>query len=229
MSKASLSPRQMQRIAIGRLLAAAPIIGAIFFLPAGTLRYWEAWIYLAVLFIPLSAFAVYLLRYNPALLERRLKMREVEPEQKRAIALLTVILFGAFLVPGFDRRFEWSSVPAWLVIAADAACLLGYLLFFLTLRKNEYAGRTIEVEQRQSVITTGPYALVRHPMYLAFTLIFGSSPLALGSYWALIPMALFPIGLIPRILNEEQVLHRELEGYTDYSKKVRYRLIPGIW
>jgi protein-S-isoprenylcysteine O-methyltransferase Ste14 len=177
----------------------------------------------------MSVFAAYLLMYNPVLLERRLKMREEEPQQRRIITVSTVVLLVTFLLPGFDKRFGWSSVPIWLVIAADVVVLLGYLLFVLTLRENEYASRTVEVEQQQRVITTGPYSLVRHPLYLAAALIFGFSPLALGSYWALIPGALFPVLLVARILDEEKLLLRDLDGYADYCKVVPYRLIPGVW
>ncbi len=214
---------------IERLLAAALIFAAMFFLPAGTVLYWEAWAYMAILFIPMSAFAAYLLRHNPALLERRLRMREREPQQRAIIAVSSVVLLAVFLLPGFDKRFGWSSVPIWLIIAADIVVLFGYLLSILTLRENEYASRSVEVAQGQRVITTGPYSLIRHPLYLATVLIFGFSPLALGSYWALIPAALFPGVLVARILNEEKVLLRDLAGYTDYCKVVRYRLIPGIW
>ena len=140
-----------------------------------------------------------------------------------------VILLATFLLPGFDKRFGWSSVPVWLVIASDVVILLSYLLFALTLRENEYASRTVEVEQQQRVIKTGPYSFVRHPLYLASALIFGSSPLALGSYWALIPTSFYPALLVARIVNEEKVLLRELDGYAGYCKAVRYRLIPGIW
>jgi protein-S-isoprenylcysteine O-methyltransferase Ste14 len=214
---------------VGRLLAAVFVLGGMFFLPAGTILYWEAWAFMVVLFIPVSVFAAYLLKYNPALLERRLKRIEKEPQQKRIIAVSTMVLLAAFLLPGFDKRFGWSSVPIWLVIVADVIVLLGYLLFVLTLRENEYASRTVEVEQQQRVITTGPYSFVRHPLYLAVTLIYGFSPLALGSYWALIPVALFLVVLVARILNEEKVLLRDLDGYADYCMAVRYRLIPGIW
>jgi len=214
---------------VGRPLAAVFVLGGMFFLPAGTILYWEAWAFMVVLFIPVSVFAAYLLKYNPALLERRLKRIEKEPQQKRIIAVSTMVLLAAFLLPGFDKRFGWSSVPIWLVIVADVIVLLGYLLFVLTLRENEYASRTVEVEQQQRVITTGPYSFVRHPLYLAVTLIYGFSPLALGSYWALIPVALFLVVLVARILNEEKVLLRDLDGYADYCMAVRYRLIPGIW
>ena len=229
MGTTHLSPRQLRSMVVGRLLVAVLVLGAMFFLPAGTVLYWEAWVFMVVLFIPVSVFAAYLLRHNPALLERRLKTKEREPQQRRIVAVSTVILLSTFLLPGFDKRFEWSSVPAWLVIAADVVVLLGYLLFVLTLRENEYASRTVEVEQQQRVITTGPYSLVRHPLYLATALIYGFSPLALGSYWALIPAALFPVLLVARILDEEKVLLKELDGYADYCKVVRYRLIPGIW
>jgi protein-S-isoprenylcysteine O-methyltransferase Ste14 len=214
---------------VGRLLAAVLLVGAMFFLPAGTVFYWEAWVFMLVLFIPISVFAAYLLMYNPVLLERRLKTREEAPQQRSIVAVSTLVLLATFLLPGFDKRFGWSSVPIWLVIAADVVILLGYLLFVLTLRENEYASRTVEVEQRQRVITTGPYSLVRHPLYLAAVLIFGCSPLALGSYWALIPAVLFPVLLVARILDEEKLLLRDLDGYVDYCKVVRYRLIPGVW
>lgn len=224
-----LSRRRLRRMVIGRLLIAVLALMAMFFLPAGTVRYWEAWVFMGVLLIPVTAFAGYLLKYHPALLERRMKMREAEPQQRRIIAVSTVVLLGAFLLPGFDERFGWSSVPVWLVAAADAIILLGYLLFVLTLRENEYAARTVEVEREQRVISTGPYAVIRHPLYLAAILMYGFSPLALGSYWALIPAALVPALLVARILNEETVLLRDLDGYAGYCQEVRYRLLPGIW
>ncbi len=229
MTTTLLSPPQLRRMVIERLLAAVLIFGAMLFLPAGTVLYWEGWAFMVILFIPMSAFAIYLLRYNPALLERRLRMREREPQQRVVIAVSSVVLLAVFLLPGFDKRFGWSSVPIWLIIAADIVVLFGYLLSILTLRENEYASRSVEVAQGQRVITTGPYSLIRHPLYLATVLIFGFSPLALGSYWALIPAALFPVVLVARILNEEKVLLRDLDGYADYCKVVRYRLIPGIW
>lgn len=212
-----------------RLFAAAMVLGAMFFLPAGTLHYWEAWVYLGTTLVPIGSFSVYLLKKNPALLERRLKAREKEPAQKRIMALSLVVLLAAFLTPGFDKRFDLSEVPAWLVVASDGAVLVGYCLFVLILKENEYASRTVAVEEGQHVVTTGPYSLIRHPMYFAATLIYLASPLALGSFWALIPASLFPFFLAARIYNEESVLLRDLEGYADYCKEVRYRLIPGVW
>ena len=219
----------VRMMALVRLVGGVIVIAAMFFLAAGTFRYWQAWIYMLILFVPLFFFAAYLFLRNPALLERRMRTREVEPEQRRIIALSTTVLLAAFIIPGFDRRFGWSSVPTWLVLVSDAIVLLSYILFMLVLRENEFAGRTVEVEQRQRVIASGPYSLVRHPMYLAVLLMYGFSPLALGSFWAMILVAILPGVLIARIVNEEKVLLRDLEGYAEYCKAVHYRLIPGIW
>ena len=223
------SSTKVRKLALIRLVGGVIAIAAMFFLPAGTFRYWQAWFYMLILLVPLFIFAAYLFLRNPALLERRMRTREMEPEQRKIIALSSTVLLAAFVVPGLDRRFGWSSVPTWLVLIADAMVLLSYLLFILVLRENEYAGRTVEVEQRQRVITTGPYSLVRHPMYLAVLLMYGFSPLALGSFWAMIVVAILPIVLVARIVNEEKVLLRDLDGYADYCKAVRYRLVPGIW
>jgi protein-S-isoprenylcysteine O-methyltransferase Ste14 len=220
---------KLRRRLVGRLLAAVLLLAAMFFLTAGTIRYWEAWAFMVVLLVPASLYATHLLRHNPALLERRLKTREKEPQQKKIVAISIVALLATFLLPGLDKRLALSSVPIWLVIAADVVILLGYLLFVLTLNENEYAARTVEVEHGQRVITSGPYSVVRHPMYLGAALIYAAAPLALGSYWALIPAAVFPALLVARILNEEQVLLRDLDGYADYCKTVRRRLLPGIW
>ena len=219
----------LRMMALVRLVGGVIVIAAMFFLAAGTFRYWQAWIYMLVLFVPLFLFAAYLFLRNPALLERRMRTREVEPEQRRIIALSTTVLLAAFIIPGLDRRFGWSSVPTWLVLVSDAIVLLSYILFMLVLRENEFAGRTVEVEQRQRVIASGPYSRVRHPMYLAVLLMYGFSPLALGSFWAMIIVAILPGVLIARIVNEEKVLLRDLEGYAEYCKAVHYRLIPGIW
>jgi protein-S-isoprenylcysteine O-methyltransferase Ste14 len=223
------SSTKVRRLALIRLVGGVVAIGAMFFLPAGTIRYWQAWVYMLVLLIPLFIFTAYLFLRNPALLERRMKTREVEPEQQKIIAFSTTVLLAAFIVPGLDRRFGWSLVPTWLVLVSDVIVLLSLVLFTLVLRENEYAGRTVEVEERQRVITTGPYSLVRHPMYLAVLLMYGFSPLALGSFWAMIVVAILPVVLVARIVNEEKVLLRDLDGYADYCEAVRYRLIPGIW
>jgi protein-S-isoprenylcysteine O-methyltransferase Ste14 len=229
MSNVQLARGDIQRKIYARFLAAFPVLFVIFFLPAGTLAYWEAWVYSAILLIPVLFVVAYLLKHDPELLERRMRMREKEAAQKRIINLSYPYYLLTFLLPGLDRRFEWSVVPVELVIAADILVLLGYGIVFLVYRENSYASRIIEVEREQKVISSGPYAVVRHPMYLGVLLMYTLSPLALGSYWALIPgLLIIPI-LVARIRNEEEVLARELDGYSEYKQKIRYRLIPGIW
>ncbi len=224
-----LDIRRLRRIAIFRLFLAIPGLGAAFFLAAGTLRYWQAWVYLAMTFILMSLMMVHLLRRNPGLLERRMRTREKEAVQRKIIKFVDVFFVIAFLLPGFDRRWGWSSVPPAVVMAADVISLLGYALFALVIRENPFAGRTVEVEQKQKAITTGPYAVVRHPMYSAMLLLYGSAPLALGSWWALIPMSMVFVVIPLRAIHEEKLLLKELEGYGEYIQKTKYRLIPGIW
>ncbi|MFH1486538.1 MAG: isoprenylcysteine carboxylmethyltransferase family protein [Chloroflexota bacterium] len=226
---ASQPPRNLTRRALMQIVVAIAAIGAMLFVPAGTFLYWEAWLYLAIVFIPMSFVTAYFLRTAPALVERRMRMKEKEAEQKLIIKLSWVYFLVTFLLPGLDRRFEWSSVPAAAVIVADIIILVGFGLFYLVAKENQYASRIIEVEQQHEVVTTGPYTLVRHPMYLAALVVYVFSPLALGSYWAMIPTVLFPAILVARILNEERVLLRELKGYREYMEKTRYRLIPGLW
>lgn len=220
---------QLRRTAYGRLLVAALFLGVLFFLPAGTFDYWEAWVYLGVLLIPMFATSSYLLRRDPELLARRMRQKEPQAAQQLIVTVFAVMFTAILLVPGLDYRYGWSSVPLPLVLLGDALVLLGYVLFILVMRENRYASRTVEVEKNQKVITSGPYALIRHPMYLAATLIYVASPLALGSYWGLIPAVILPVLLGVRIRGEERFLHEHLEGYTAYTKKTRHRLIPGIW
>jgi protein-S-isoprenylcysteine O-methyltransferase Ste14 len=227
---ASLSTRPgLARTVYVRALLAIPTLWAILFIPAGTLDYWEAWVYLAILLLPMFFVFRYLLKHSPQLLERRMQMRERELAQRRIVALSFLYFAVAFTLPGFDRRWGWSDVPIWVVIVADLVVLLGYGFFVLVLRENQYASRTIQVEQSQRVISSGPYALVRHPMYLGVSLMYLASPLALGSYWALLPALLIVPILIARITHEEEVLERELAGYRDYQRATRYRLLPGVW
>jgi protein-S-isoprenylcysteine O-methyltransferase Ste14 len=214
---------------LGLLLLVFPLLGAMIFLPAGTLSYWQAWVYLAILFVPMVFALVYFLIFSPALLERRMRIREKEAEQQLIVKLASIVILLVYLLPGFDHRFHWSFVPIWLVVIADILVFLGYAFILLVMRENPYAARTIEVEPDQTVVTTGPYAFVRHPMYLGVLLLYVFSPLALGSYWSMIP-ALFLMGLlIARITNEERVLLKELNEYREYTEKVKWRLIPGIW
>lgn len=223
------SKGQLLKLVFSRLIIAFPVLIAMLFLSAGTLAFWEAWVYLAVLFIPMMFVLAYLLNNNPELLERRMRLKEKESAQKRIITLAFFSFLLAFLLPGFDRRFEWSHVPVGVVIVADILVLLGYGIVFLVFRENPHASRIIEVERDQKVISSGPYAFIRHPMYLGQSLMFIFSPLALGSYWAMIPALGIVFLLVARILDEERVMIRDLKGYREYMQKTVYRLIPGVW
>ena len=204
-------------------------LGLIFFVPAGTLDYWEAWVYCAVLLVPCVFVLTYLLRKDPELLARRIRLNEKEPAQRRIIRASSLIFFTGFLIPGLDHRFGWSDIPVEAVLAANVLVIVGYALVFLVFKENPFASRVVEVEPDQRVISTGPYALVRHPMYLGTSIMWLATPIALGSYWALPVFLFLPIVLVYRIMNEEEVLLRELPGYREYTQTVRYRLIPGIW
>jgi protein-S-isoprenylcysteine O-methyltransferase Ste14 len=221
--------RMLVKKVLVRIFLGITILGCIFFIPAGTLRYWEAWAWMGILFIPMLIAFMYLIKNAPELIERRLQAREKEKTQKLIIKLSFLTSLTAFLLPGFDHRFGWSHVPTSVVVIADICVLAGYLFFFRVLRENAYASRIIEVAENQPVIQTGPYAFVRHPMYVAVLVMYGLSPLALGSWWAMLAIIPLPIALVFRILNEEKVLKKDLPGYREYMVKVKYRLIPFIW
>jgi len=219
----------LRRVALLRFTSGAVVLGVILFGTAGTLRYWEAWVFMVVLFLPAALVVFYLLRYDPELLERRLMAREERDQQKAITSLAAVAWLVGFLIPGFDHRFGWSSVSPFLVLLADLLVLTGYLVFFLALRENRFASRIIRVEEGQTVITSGPYGIVRHPMYLGVTLMLLFAPLALGSWWAMIPTALTPFLLVLRIRDEEKALLEALPGYREYTRQTTRRLIPGVW
>lgn len=229
MSNGQPSQSELIRVVAVRFLVLIPVSFAIFFLPTGAFSYWEAWVYLAIFFIPWLFIVIYLLKNDPDLLARRMRMREKEAKQLLIIKLLYIPLVLAFLLTGFDQRFGWSNVPVSVVFSVDILILLGYGIVFLAVRENHYASCIIEVEPRQTVISSGPYAIVRHPMYLGLSPLYLLSPLALGSYWAMIPTIFMIPFFVARIQNEESVLARELNGYQEYMQKTRYRLIPGVW
>lgn len=223
------SRRRLLDIALVRFGGAFLLLGLMLFLPAGTLAYWQAWLYLAVLLVPMAGVLLWLLRDDPELLERRLRTRERGDTHRTELWLSILWMLLAFVGSGFDYRFGWSNVAVWLVLLADGLVLTGYAIFFLVLRENSYASRVVEVAEGQRVIDTGPYAVVRHPMYSGVLLVFLFTPLALGSYWTMVAGILMVYVLIRRILREEALLSRELDGYRSYLTRVRYRLIPGFW
>jgi protein-S-isoprenylcysteine O-methyltransferase Ste14 len=224
----SVTPRIKTKMFF-RMVLGVIVFMAILFWPAGSFKFWQAWVYMAVVFVPIIFVLFYFLKKDPEFLMRRMKYKEKEKEQKLIIKISGLVFLIGFLIPGFDFRFGWSEVPPWLVIVANSVVFLGYIFIFFVFKENTYAARTIVVEEGQEVITTGPYVLVRHPMYFGVLFMFLATPLALGSFWALIAFAPTPLFLIFRTLNEEKVLLRDLPGYKEYCQKTRWRVIPFIW
>src|SRR5262245_47823565 len=207
-------------------------MAALLFIPAWTLDYWQAWVFMAV-FIAASAFVtVYLAIHDPKLLERRMKVgprAEKEPAQKIIMVLATLGFIAMLVFPVLDHRFGWSSVPASVSVLGDALIALAFLFIFFVFKENSYGASTIQVAEGQTVISTGPYALVRHPMYAGALVMLIGTPLALGSWWGLFIFILISPVLIWRLLDEERFLRQNLPGYTEYQTKVKYRLLPFIW
>lgn len=205
------------------------IISLLIFLPAGTLLYWNAWLLLGILFVPMLIVGIVLLYKNPGLLRRRLQSREKHGEQKLIVSLSGIMFVVGFICAGLDFRYNWLPLPDWISIAAVFLFLLGYLLYAIVLKQNTYLMRTVEVEVNQKVISTGMYSVIRHPMYASTILLFLSMPLVLGSVISLAVFLVYPFVIVARIKYEEEVLEKELEGYTEYKKQVKYKLIPFIW
>lgn len=229
MNESQISRSELLKIVVTRFSLITLALMVMLFLPAGNLFFWEAWVYLAILIIPMLFVLAYLLKNNPGLLARRMRFREKEASQKRIVTFSFIPFLLAFILPGLDQRFGWSKTPLAVIVLAEIIVLTGYGIIFLVFRENQYASRIIEVEKGQTVIQSGPYAIIRHPMYLGSMLLYVFSPLALGSLWALIPGAMIIPVLVVRILDEEKILTRDLKGYPEYMQKTRYRLIPGIW
>lgn len=212
-----------------KFLAGVILVGFLLFLPAGTLAFPNGWLLMAVLFIPMFIGGLIMWRKSPDLLARRLKAKEKQGEQKTVIALSGVMFLVGFVLSGLGFRLHWSGIPAVIVWIACIVFLVGYGLFALVLRENAYLSRTIQVEKGQTVVDTGPYGIVRHPMYTATLLMFLSMPLILGSWQAFLVFCAYPVLIVKRIRNEEMVLKQELQGYDAYCQKIRHRLIPYIW
>ena len=215
--------------ALGKFFLGVVILGLLLFLPAGSFRYWQGWLLMGILFVPMFLAGLVMLARNPELLRKRLNAKEKEAEQKTVVAVSGLLFLAAFVVAGLNWRFGWWVLPDWAVWVAAGLFLVCYLLYAEVLRENTYLSRTIEVQENQKVIDTGLYGVVRHPMYMATTVLFLVMPLVLAS-----PISFFiMLGYIPliakRIRNEEKVLEEGLEGYSEYKKKVKYRILPYIW
>ena len=218
--------------AIAGLLFLVIVMGLALFLPAGTLAYGQAWAFLAVFFVSVLAITLYLMKNDPALLERRTQAGPVAEKEKgqqiiQSVAGLAFI--AMFIFPGLDHRFGWSHVPAFLIILGDVLVALGLLIVFFVFRENSYTSAVIEVGAEQKIISTGPYAYVRHPMYIGALIMLLGVPIALGSYWGYISFVVIALVIIARLLDEEKFLSKNLAGYTGYMQKVKYHLIPFVW
>ncbi len=218
----------VKRAAI-RAVAAWIVLPLFFFLTGGSLAWWEAWAYCAILLAPMTVFLAYITRRDPEFIARRMALREKEPAQRRLLAWGYPPLLAALVVPGLDHRLGWSHPHVAVVVAALAVALVGYLSILRVFLENRWAGRTVEIYAGQQVVSTGPYAIVRHPMYAGSTALYLATPVALGSWWGLLPALLYIPIFVVRIRNEEEVLRRELPGYEEYRQKVRYRLVPFVW
>lgn len=205
------------------------LVGALIFLPAGTLSFATGWLLMGILFIPMFLAGIVMMIKNPSLLIKRLNAKEKEGEQQTVVKLSGLMFIAGFVLAGLDFRFGWLILPPWVSIVGAVLFLLAYAIYAEVLRENTYLSRTIEVQEGQKVISTGLYGIVRHPMYSATLLLFVSMPIVLGSVIALIPFIFYPVIIGKRIINEERVLSEGLEGYPEYMKKVKYRLIPFIW
>jgi protein-S-isoprenylcysteine O-methyltransferase Ste14 len=205
------------------------LFSVLLFIPAGTLNYWNAWLLIGVLFIPMLIAGIILMIKNPVLLRKRLNAKEKEEEQKRVILLGGLMFISGFVVAGLDYRYQWLVLPKWLVITATVIFLFAYLLYAEVLRENTYLSRTIEVQENQKVIDSGLYGIVRHPMYTSTILLFLSMPLVLGSFFSFLVFLLYPVIVVKRIRNEEEVLEKSLADYSEYKQRIKYRLIPYIW
>ena len=205
------------------------LVALLIFLPAGTLSYPCGWLLIGLLFVPMLIAGFVMLFKSPKFLEKRLDVKEKQATQKGVVALSGLMFIAGFVVAGLDYRFGWSQMPMWITAAASVLFVGAYILYAEVMRENAYLSRTIRVEEGQTVVDTGLYGIVRHPMYMATILLFLMMPIVLGSWYALIVFAFYPAIIIARLKDEEDLLTRELPGYGEYKQKVRYRIIPFIW
>ena len=215
--------------ALGKFFLGLIVVGVLLFVPAGTLDYWQGWLFVALLFVPMFIAGVVLMFRNPELLRKRLEAKEEEKEQKWVVALSGLLFIAMFVVAGLNRRYLWWMLPDCAVYSAAVLFLVGYLLYAEVLRENVWLSRTIEVQEHQKVVDTGLYGIVRHPMYAATLILFLTMPLVLASPWAFVIMLFYIPVIDKRIRNEEMVLEEGLEGYKEYKKRVRYKVVPFVW
>lgn len=215
--------------ALTKFLLGVAILGLLIFLPAGSFHYWQGWLLMGILFIPMFIAGLVMMVKNPELLKKRLNAKEQEKEQKTVVAISAVLFMAAFITAGLTWRFQWCVLPNWVVWVAAGLFLICYLLYAEVLRENTYLSRTIEVQEHQKVIDTGLYGVVRHPMYTTTTLLFLMMPLVLASPISFGIMLLYIPLIVKRIRNEETVLEQGLEGYSEYKQRVKYRILPFIW
>lgn len=205
------------------------ITGILLFVPANTIYYWNGWLFMGLLFIPMFIAGIILVIKNPELLRKRLKAKEKERDQKKVIAFSSLMFVFGFIVAGLNYKYKWIAIPNIIIIISSIVFIIAYILYAEVLRENTYLSRIIEVQENQKVIDTGLYGIVRHPMYAVTILLFLSMPLILGSIFSLIIFLMYPFIIAKRVKNEEEILEKDLVGYSEYKKKVKYKLIPFIW
>ena len=215
--------------AVGKFLLGVILVGLLLFLPAGSLHYWQGWLLMGILFVPMFCAGLVMMAKNPELLRKRLNAKEEEKEQQTVVKLSGLLFNAAFVVAGLNWLFGWCVLPGWAVWAAAGLFLVCYLLYAEVLRENTYLSRTIEVQENQKVIDSGLYGIVRHPMYMATTVLFLAMPLVLASPISFLILLLYIPLIAKRIKNEEMVLEEGLEGYKEYKRRVKYKVIPFIW
>lgn len=215
--------------AIIKFLSGLLLVGLLLFLPAGTFAWWQAWLLIGILFVPMFIAGLIMMKRSPDLLRKRLDVKEEENEQKTVIVLSGIMFLAAFIVAGLNYRFGWIVLPVWVSWAAAVLFLLAYALYAEVLRENVWLSRTVEVQENQKVVDTGLYGIVRHPMYMTTLLLFLSMPLVLGCVISFAIMLLYIPIIAKRIRNEEKVLEDGLEGYAEYKQRIRYKVIPFMW
>ena len=215
--------------AIIKFAIGAILIGLLLFVPANTINYWNGWLFMGLLFIPMFIAGIVMMIKSPDLLKKRLNAKETEGEQKQVILYSGLMFLVGFIIAGLNYRYTWVEIPETVVIVSSVIFVIAYILYAEVLRENVYLSRTIEVQENQKVVDTGLYGIVRHPMYAATILLFLSMPLVLGSIISFVIFLVYPFIIAKRIKNEEEVLEKELYGYSEYKKKVKYKMIPFVW